>query len=120
MIFLVVEALQLKKMSSKRNSQVGQVTDSPVEQEDVGKSVMEKLREHFKLNGGKRYSWGHWGVVQRVVYVDGSNQYVTEDFAVCHLSKTKAELKVFVGDERKLVSILTFLSFKINLFPFSP
>lgn len=93
-------------MSSKRNSLVGfSDPDSPVEQEDAQKSVMEKLREHFKLNGGKRYAWGHWGVVQKVVYVDARNQYVSSDFAVCHLSKTIAELKVFVGDERKLVSI---------------
>ena len=72
-------------------------------------SLFGRLEEHFNIPLGKRYASGHWGVLQKIVYVDSTHQYVTDDFAVVHLSKSVGEPRVFIGEERKKVSNLDSL-----------
>jgi hypothetical protein len=70
----------------------------------VGKPMSDRIAEHFDWSSGRRYQWGNWAVLQKITYVDSIRQYVTDDFALIHLWDAAAEIKVFIGDDRKMVS----------------
>jgi len=78
----------------------------------LAKSVSERVREHFDWSSGKRYQWGVWGVLQKIACHDTTHHYLTEDFALVYLPYTTAEVTVWIGEERKLVSWQN--DFKIN------
>jgi hypothetical protein len=68
------------------------------------KSVGDRIREHFDWSLGKRYEWGSWAVLQRVAYVDRTHVYLTDDFGLVNLATTTSEVRVWIGEERQMVS----------------
>ena len=92
-------------MSSKNEVERDYPLWSMSDEEYVRKPMSDRIAEHFDWSSsGRRFQWGTWAVMQKITYVDSGNQYVSEDFAVVNLWDAAAEIKLFIGDDRKMVS----------------